>query len=135
MNGAPPHSKSALTTFYVTLRKPLSCVLASASDWEASPYAAAQRRKVTLTRRASHEQDGETYGEHLDQRVGPALLQLVDRRASQMHGSMAAANVAPAAEAAGAAGGSRRGRRAAPSARSRRPSPIAMIAGFGVYFC
>ena len=37
LNGAAPHSKSALAPRYGTLREALSCVLASASHWEASP--------------------------------------------------------------------------------------------------
>ena len=78
--------------------------------------------------------DGETYYKHLEERVGPALGQLVDGRASKVHGSTAAAKVAAAAEAEGAAGGSRRGRRAAESARSHRPLPIPTIADFGACF-
>ena len=49
-------------------------------------------------------QDGETHGEHLDERLAPVVEQLQSGRASTMHGSNAAGTVAAPAKAAGPAG-------------------------------
>ena len=49
-------------------------------------------------------QDGETHGDHLDERLAPVVEQLQSGRANTMHGSNAAGTVAAPAKAAGPAG-------------------------------